>query len=45
MTDPDQDLLSTTEGVDEGSADATVEDRSSAGRGAVTGPVGGSARR
>ena len=43
MTDPDQDLLSTTEGVDEGSADATVEDRSSAGRGAVTGPVGGGA--
>ena len=43
MTDPDQDLLSTTEGVDEGSADATVEDRSPAGRGAITGPVGGDA--
>ena len=43
MTDPDQDLLSTTEGVDEGSADATVEDRSPAGRGAITGQVGGDA--
>jgi len=37
MTDPDQDLLTTTEGVDEGSADSTAEDESSAGSGPVTG--------
>ena len=29
MTEPDDDLLTTTEGVDEGSAASTAEDRSS----------------
>jgi hypothetical protein len=37
MTSPDQDLLTTTEGVDEGSAASTAE-------GAGTGTGGGSAR-
>ena len=31
MTDPDKDLLATTEGVDEGSARSTVESTRSAG--------------
>ena len=37
MTDPDQDLLTTTEGVDEGSADSTAEDESTAGAAPVKG--------